>query len=148
MINLLSHIHLLKLTFNDYNFMIIRDIRKNVFGYELGIPEKKLFDKHDEICEHFLIFNGKDVVGSMRIRSIDQIIKLERMAILKDFRTKNYGKESILEIIEYYSTKGASQIILDSIYSVRGFYKKCGFNEEGGIFQRVGIDHIRMSLTL
>ena len=88
-------------------------ISLEVFGYELGIPEKKLFDKHDEICEHFLIFNGKDVVGSMRIRSIDQIIKLERMAILKDFRTKNYGKESILEIIEYYSTKGASKIILD-----------------------------------
>ena len=69
------------------------------------------------------------------------------MAILKEFRAKNYGKNCILQITEYYSKKNFSRIILDSIYSVRGFYKKCGFIEEGEIFQRVGIDHIRMSLT-
>ena len=79
---------------------------------------------------------------------MDQKIKLERMAILKEFRTKQYGKNCILQIKEYYSALGFSQIILDSIYSVKGFYKKCGFIEEGEIFQRVGIDHIRMSLTL
>ena len=39
-------------------------------------------------------------------------------------------------------------MILDSIYSARDFYKKCGFLEEGEIFQRVGIDHVRMSLTM
>ena len=76
------------------------------------------------------------------------MVKLERMAILKDFRTKNYGKNCILQLKEYYLAHGFSQIILDSIYSVRGFYKKCGFIEEGDVFQRVGIDHIRMSLTL
>ncbi len=32
------------------------------------------------------------------------------------------------------------------IDSVENFYKKCGFIEEGNVFQRVGIDHIRMSL--
>ena len=41
-----------------------------------------------------------------------------------------------------------SKIILDSIYSVKDFYQKCGFIEDGIIFQRVGIDHIRMSFTL
>ena len=44
-------------------------------------------------------------------------------------------------------SKNYSKMFLDSIYSVRNFYKKCGFIEEGEIFQRVGIDHIRMSLT-
>jgi predicted GNAT family N-acyltransferase len=70
------------------------------------------------------------------------------MAILKKFRMKNFGKNCILKIREYYSSKNFSQLVLDSIYSVRGFYKKCGFIEEGHIFKRVGIDHIRMSLTL
>ena len=79
--------------------------------------------------------------------SMEKIVKLERMAILKDFRTKKYGRNCILQLKEYYSEIGFSQIILDSIYSVREFYKKCGFIEEGNVFQRVGIDHIRMTLT-
>ena len=141
-------INILKLNFNDEDFLHIRDIRKSVFNTELGISESELFDKHDETCDHFLIFDGKKIVGSVRIRSMNTSIRLERMAILKEFRTKNYGKNCILQIKEYYSTKNFSRIILDSIYSVMGFYKKCGFIEEGEIFQRVGIDHIRMSLTL
>ena len=143
----MSEINILKLNFNDEDFLHIRHIRKSIFNTELGISESELFDKHDETCDHFLIFDGKKIAGSVRIRSMGQTIKLERMAILKDFRIKNYGKNCILQIIEYYSTKGFCNIILDSIYSVRGFYKKCGFIEEGEIFQRVGIDHIRMSLT-
>ena len=141
-------INILKLNFNDEDFSHIRNIRKSVFNTELGILESELFDKHDETCDHFLIFDGKKIVGSVRIRSMNTSIKLERMAILKEFRTKNYGKNCILQIKEYYSTKNFSRIILDSIYSASGFYKKCGFIEEGEIFQRVGIDHIRMSLTL
>ena len=139
-------INILKLNFNDKDFSHIRNIRKSAFNTELGISESELFDKYDETCDHFLIFHGKNVVGSVRIRSINQTIKLERMAILKEFRTKNYGQNCISQLIAYYSTKNFSQIILDSIYSVRGFYKKCGFIEEGKIFQRIGIDHIRMSL--
>ena len=140
-------INILKLNFNDEDFSHIRNIRKSVFNTELGILESELFDKHDETCDHFLIFDGEKITGSVRIRSMNTSIKLERMAILKKFRTKNYGKNCLLQIKKYYSTKNFSRIILDSIYSVSGFYKKCGFIEEGEIFQRVGIDHIRMSLT-
>ena len=141
-------INLLKLNFDDKDFSHIRDIRKTVFTNELGISKQELFDKNDETCDHFLIFDGKEIAGSVRIFSMEKVVKLERMAILKDFRAKNYGKNCIYHLKEYYSAHGFSQIILDSIYSVRGFYKKCGFTEEGNVFQRVGIDHIRMSLTL
>ena len=139
--------NLLKLNFHNKEFSYVRDIRESVFYDELGISKQELFDKNDESCDHFLIFDGQKVVGSVRMLSMEKIVKLERMAILKDFRTKNYGRNCILQLKEYYSEIGFSQIILDSIYSVRDFYKKCGFIEEGDIFQRVGIYHIRMSLT-
>ena len=139
--------NLLKLNFHNKEFSYVRDIRESVFYDELGISKQELFDKNDESCDHFLIFDGQKVVGSVRMLSMEKIVKLERMAILKDFRTKNYGRDCILQLKEYYAEIGFSQIILDSIYSVREFYKKCGFIEEGNVFQRVGIDHIRMSLT-
>ncbi len=143
----MGDINLLKLNYNDQDYVLIQNIRKSVFHYELGIPESELFDECDENCDHFLIFDGKNVTGSVRIVQIEKQIKLERMALLKPYRSKNYGKNCILQLIEYYSSLGFSKIILDSIYSVRGFYHKCGFTEEGDVFQRVGIDHIRMYLT-
>mgnify|MGYP001303056659 CR=1 FL=1 len=144
----MPNIHLLKLNFNDPDFSVIKDIRRIVFTDEIGILESELFDDYDKTSDHFILFNGANIVGSVRIIIIDQQLKLERMAILKKFRSKNYGKDCILQLREYYLNQGYSKIILDSIYSVRGFYKKCNFIEEGEIFQRVGIDHIRMTLTI
>ena len=144
----MSKIHLLKLNFKDTDFSIIRDIRKNVFTAELGISDSNLFDDEDEKCDHFILFDGKQPIGSIRVLLVENNVKLERMAILSEFRARNYGRCAIFQIIEYYQTKQYHKIILDSIYQVRNFYKKCGFVEEGAIFQRVGMDHIRMSLTL
>jgi len=144
----MPNIHLLKLNFNDPDFSVIKDIRRIVFTDEIGILESELFDDYDKTSDHFILFDGANIVGSVRIIIIDQQLKLERMAILKKFRSKNYGKDCILQLREYYLNQGYSKIILDSIYSVRGFYKKCNFIEEGEIFQRVGIDHIRMTLTI
>ena len=144
----MSNVHLLKLKFTDQDFSFIRDIRKKVFSNELGIPESELFDKHDEVCDHFIIFDGKNIVGSVRLVTIEKTIKLERMAILQEYRLKNHGKICILQLKEYYAALGYTKIILDSIYSVIDFYKKCGFLEKGAIFRRVEIDHIRMFLDL
>ena len=141
-------IQVIRLNFDSKDFLKIKEIRKTVFSDELGIPESKLFDEYDESCDHFIIFDGKNIVGSIRFNSFGKIIKLERMAILQEYRTKNYGRDCILQLKEFYHAIGYTEIFLDSIYSVRNFYKKCGFLEEGKIFQRVGIDHIRMSLTM
>jgi len=143
----MTDIHLLKLNFSDQDFSIIQNIRKKVFTDELNISESELFDEHDETCDHYILFDGKQVVGSIRFLKTNDEIKLERMAILSESRGKNYGKSAISQLTDYYYMAGYSKMILDSIFSVKDFYKKCGFIEEGEIFQRVGIDHIRMSLT-
>tara|TARA_B100000029_G_C16968426_1_gene739004 strand:+ start:78 stop:512 length:435 start_codon:yes stop_codon:yes gene_type:complete len=144
----MEDIHLLKLNFQDQDFSIIENIRKKVFTDELNIPQSELFDEYDETCDHYILFDGKQWIGSIRFLKMKNEIKLERMAILLKFRTKNYGRSAILQLTEYYHNMGYSKMILDSIFTVRDFYKKCGFVEEGEPFQRVGINHIRMSLAL
>ena len=111
-------INLLKLNFDDKEFSHIRDIRETVFTNELGISKQELFDKNDETCDHFLIFDGKEITGSVRILSMEKVAKLERMAILKDFRTKNYGKNCIFQLKEYYSEHGFYQIVLALIFPI------------------------------
>ena len=73
----MSEIHLLKINYNDKDFSFIQDIRKSVFTDELQISESELFDDFDNSCDHFLIFDGKNIVGSVRVISIDEKLKIE-----------------------------------------------------------------------
>ena len=132
----------------NYNIKEIKEIRKVVFSDELNIPESYLFDEYDNTCEQFLIKNGEITVGALRLRKENNAIKLERMAILPKFRKMSFGLRTIGEVKKYCMTKNESKIFLDSIYDVRGFYRKCGFSEIGMVFERVGLLHIRMELEL
>ena len=135
-----------QISFSDKDFSIIRDIRKIVFSDEMGISEHKLFDKFDQESEHFIFVEQNNVIGSVRLRQVEGYIKLERMAIYEEFRQKKFGHDAISQIIDYYKNKPFTKIILDSIYDIRNFYKKCGFVEVGKIFDRVDLPHIRMEL--
>ena len=135
-----------QISFSDKDFSIIRDIRKIVFSDEMGISEHKLFDKFDQESEHFIFVEQNNVIGSVRLRQVEGYIKLERMAIYEEFRQKNFGHDAISQIVNYYKNKPFTKIILDSIYDIRNFYKKCGFVEVGKIFDRVDLPHIRMEL--
>ena len=126
----------------------IKEIRKVVFSDELNIPESYLFDEYDKTCNQFLIKNNEITIGALRLRKENNAIKLERMAILPKFRKMSFGLRTIGEVKKYCMTKNESKIFLDSIYDVRGFYRKCGFGEIGTIFERVGLPHIRMELEL
>ena len=136
-----------QISFLDKDFSNIRDIRKIVFADEMGIPEHELFDKFDQESDHFIFVEQNNVIGSVRIRQVEDCIKLERMAIYEEFRWKNFGYDAISQIINYYKNKSFTKIILDSIYDIRNFYKKCGFNEIGKMFDRVGLPHITMELS-
>ena len=135
-----------QISFSDSEFLIVRKIRNDVFFEEIGISKSELFDKFDETSDHFLFLDQNCVIGSVRLRQIENIIKLERMAIYGKFRKQNFGYDAIRQIIDHYKEEQFEKIILDSIYDIRGFYKKCGFTEVGQIFDRVGLPHITMEL--
>ena len=113
----------------------------------MGISESELFDKFDEVSNHFLFLEQERVIGSVRLHQIKNVIKLERMAIYKNFRKQDFGSEAVRQIIDHYKEKKIEKITLDSIYDVRNFYKKCGFTEIGKMFDRVGLPHITMELS-
>jgi len=114
----------------------------------MGISESELFDRFDEFADHFLFVEQDNVIGSVRLIQVENSMKLERMAIYREYRQYNFGYDAIKQIINHYKEKSIEKIILDSVYDIRNFYKKCGFTEIGKIFDRVGLPHIKMERPL
>ena len=114
-------INLLKIP--NENTKEIKEIRKVVFTDELNISESYLLDKYDETCDQFLIKNGEITIGALRLRKENNAVKLERMAILSEFRKMSFGIKAINEVKKYCITKSESKIFLDSIYDIRNFTK-------------------------
>ena len=86
---------------------------------------------------------GQDIF----MANIENYIKLERMVIYREFRLQSFGHDAIKQIIDHYKRKKVTKIVLDSIYDIRDFYKKCAFIEVGKVFDRVGLPHITMELS-
>ena len=139
-------IRLLKKSNNDIKQ--IKEIRKVVFNDELNIPESCLVDEYDNTCDQFLIKNDQITVGVLRLRKENNAIKLERMAILPEFRNLSFGLKAIGEVKKLCVEKKESRVFLDSIYIVSDFYKMCGCTKVGKVFERVGLPHIRMEINL
>jgi predicted GNAT family N-acyltransferase len=95
-------------------------IRKKVFCKEQKISEKIEFDNLDHLCEHFLIHKDKVYIATARVRPKNKkVFKIERVAVLPEFRRLKVGSLLINEIVEFYlNNKKNNSIILHSQVAV------------------------------
>ena len=121
-------------------------IRKKVFCEEQKISEKIEFDNLDHLCEHFLIHKDKGYIATARVRPKNKkVFKIERVAVLPEFRRLKVGSLLINEIVEFYlNNKNNISIILHSQVAVEEFYKSLNFISYGDQFYEDGIPHIAM----
>tara|TARA_B110000008_G_C16795395_1_gene494395 strand:- start:36 stop:473 length:438 start_codon:yes stop_codon:yes gene_type:complete len=121
-------------------------IRKKVFCEEQRISEEIEFDNLDHLCEHFLIYKKDEAIGTARVRKKeDHLFKIERVAVLVEYRKLKVGSLLINEIINYYLKKNKKvSIMLHSQVAVEGFYKSLNFTPYGDRFLEDGILHIAM----
>lgn len=125
------------------------NIRELVFRKEQNVPYEE-----DEVLEeeleskNFLIYLIDKPIGTIRYREIgERFFKLERFAILKDYRNKGYGKQTIEYLTQYLIDRyNPCTITINAQIQTIEFYKKCGFVPEGDTFFEAGIEHIKMNL--
>ncbi len=121
-------------------------IRTKVFCEEQKISKKIEFDKLDHLCSHFLIFHNKKVIATARVRQKEKnIFKIERVAVLLEFRRLKVGSILIKNIIKHYMNLDDNKsIVLHSQVAVAEFYKSLNFISYGNDFFEDGIPHIAM----
>ena len=122
------------------------NIRTKVFVEEQGFKEE--FDTIAKIAEHLILFVDDNPIGTCRYYKKDDSYYFGRLAILKEYRNKNYGGLLLKEAINNLKKENAHKVILNSQLSAKDFYIKHDFLQEGEVFYEEGCPHIKMYLKL
>ena len=135
-------------------------IRRTVFIEGQNVPEEDDFDGLDEIATHILAISEEDkAVGTARFRvtekhkdSTPKKIKLERFAVLEEYRGHKIGQKmvefALQKIKEKEEYKTVEKIYLHAQLAAVSLYERCGFEKEGDIFEESGIMHYKMIYKL
>jgi predicted GNAT family N-acyltransferase len=75
----------------------------------------------------------------------DQKIKVQRMAVLSEYRQKGLGK-IIMQAAETFAKEQCyHSLILGAQLTAVSFYERVGYQAEGDIFLDAGIEHVTMT---
>lgn len=122
-------------------------IRRTVFIEEQKVPETEEIDGHDHlgdpVADHFLFLKNGLPVGTIRcLKKGDNVLKIGRVAVLKEARGGGIGKE-MMDLVEKMFPK-IMTFALDAQEHAIPFYEKCGYIASGEIFLDAGIRHRHM----
>lgn len=134
----------IRLTRDKKDYDEILNVRNVVFIREQNVPSQIEFDGLDEESTHVIVKFKDKTIGCARIRSIDGKMKLERIAVLKEYRRRGFGKRLVEYLILYCIQGNAKEIILHAQYYLKNFYEEFGFKPRGEAFAEAGIKHIEM----
>lgn len=124
---------------------ILRKIRETVFIEEQGVAESDEWDGSDTKALHWLAWGEKDTpMGCARLVGD----KIERMAVLKPYRSKGVGSSILRAIIEYAIKENLDTLHLHAQVNAKTFYEDNRFVVTGKNFTEAGIPHVPMELDL
>ena len=119
----------------------ILKIRRLVFVEEQDVPLNIEIEFEND-SHHVVCYHKNFAVGTGRWRETNIGIKLERFAVLNDYRGLGIGKEIMNFILSQISLN--KTIYLHAQESVVDFYKKLGFEVSGSKFFEADILHSKM----
>lgn len=120
-------------------------IRREVFVEEQKCPPELEWEYEDE-STHFLATVDGEPAGAARWRKTKNGYKLERFAVLKNFRSFGVG-QALVKAVLADLPKGADQVYLHAQIQAVTLYKKFLFEKMGEEFEEAGIRHYKMVLN-
>ena len=117
-------------------------VRKIVFVEEQNCPPELEWE-NEEVSTHFLALMNHVPCGACRWRKTENGYKLERFAVLKEYRGKRVGQALVAAVLDDLP-KDAGYIYLNAQVDAMSLYAKFGFVAEGEEFEEAGIKHFKM----
>lgn len=140
-------------------------IRTEVFVKEQNVPHELEYDGTDNEAQHYLLYYDEKPVGTARWRITEEGIKLERFAVLAEYRNTGLGGELVIRVLDdilelrmgnkkFHAKTQRTQrkenlpIYLHSQLDAVRFYERHGFVIEGEMFIEAGMEHYKMVFSV
>lgn len=125
-----------KLLYYGNDLKEVYNIRRKVFIEELGYPKDIETDEFDEEAVQVLVYEqegnvnsiNKTAVATGRIRYCGESCIIDKVAVLKDYRKKEYGDFTIRMLLNRAFTAGINEVTAVINPDVLGFFEKIGFH--------------------
>jgi predicted GNAT family N-acyltransferase len=136
-------IEIKKFTFSDKKLLQqSNSIRTKVFIEEQKV-DRELEYEFEEEGNFYLLYYQNYPIATARWRATSKGIKLERFAMLKEYRNKGLGSK-LLSVIMDDVIPFNKQIYLHSQVTAVSYYSRAGFIKKGNIFEEANIKHYLM----
>jgi predicted GNAT family N-acyltransferase len=139
---------------SDEAWQAVRRIRTRVFIEEQACPPEEEWDAHDapsargRTSHHLLgrIDGAPVAVARWRPVTYDNVsaAKLERFAVLPEYRGRGLGRRMIAATIEDARGAGHTAFVLHAQAHLQALYASFGFEPLGERFEEAGIPHVKM----
>lgn len=124
-------------------------IRKTVFVHEQNVPVELELDEYEDECVHVLLLLDNEPAGTVRYRIFDETtVKIERMAVLKEYRGMHFGMNLMYFVHLHAKSKGFKWAKLGAQTHAISFYEKIGYQVSSDEFDDAGIPHVNMICSL
>lgn len=133
----------------DDELQTVFSIRKTVFVEEQRVPETEEYDEYEVSSRHFLARSNGEPCGTARWRLTENGVKLERFAVLSDFRGHGVGSALVSAVLadmgKHVGAEGKLRYLHAQV-SAMPLYTKFGFTAVGDLFYECDIAHYKMVL--
>ena len=131
----------------DQLFNSVFIIRTKVFVDETEVDQDDEYDGFDHLSNHFLALYDNVPAGAARWRVIQGSgrVRLERIAVLKEFRRKGVGTALAEKMLTYIPDN--QEVFVRAQSTNLDFFKNLGFEVKGDEFEEAGIPHFEMVLN-
>ena len=130
--------------FSDKSLMKLSNtIRTKVFIDEQKVTPEIEYEYEDQ-GHYYLLYVDEKPVATARWRETENGIKLERFALLKEFRNRGLGTILLNEVLSDIKSLN-KPIYLHSQVRAVNYYKRAGFKEVGDHFWEADIEHVKMT---
>jgi len=122
-------------------------IRREVFVDEQGVNADEEYDQYDnlgQVTEHILAYYNDEPAGTGRLRVVGDTGKLERICILKPYRSYGLGKAITAGLEDLAKQRGLHKVKLHGQVQAQPFYEKLGYAAASDIFYEADIPHVLM----
>jgi len=125
-------------------------IREKVFVGEQNVPAAAEYDAHDRAAttRHYLARVDGQPAGAARWRPTDHGVKLERFAVLPEFRNRGVGEALVHRVLADIRAEApdAAQVYMHAQLRAIPLYERTGFRKVGEMFEECDIQHYQMVL--